>query len=333
MSPIGDDQKGVAISGNEVCCVVVSFNTKALTLRCLAAFREAACVVSEVCVVDNASSDETVSLLMDSAYWNDLEQIRKKNTPVLSVISLSQNIGFGPANNMGVGSTTSPFVALVNSDAFVFPGALQTLRDYLLANPKVGVVGPRLLNSDGSMQESRFPFPNPARAWAENLGLAGIMKWINRESGLSQGPVEWLSGACLMFRREVWERVAGFDESFFLYSEETDLQRRVRLSGWEVHWVPEAVVTHLGGSSGVGMREAVREYFFEGIDRYFLKHYGRWGAVSLRAATATGAALRWVRSVLGGRGQRHELYWILKRQLSRKFPEMRAVDLCHMSEP
>jgi GT2 family glycosyltransferase len=142
--------------------------------------------------------------------WSKLE---KKNTPVLSVIRLSQNIGFGPANNMGVGSTTSPFVALVNSDAFVFPGALQTLRDYLLANPKVGVVGPRLLNVDGSMQESRFSFPNPVRAWAENLGLATIMKWINRDGLLSQGPVEWLSGACLMFRREVWERVGGFDES------------------------------------------------------------------------------------------------------------------------
>ena len=317
---------------NKVCCVVVSFNTKALTLRCLAAFREAACVVSEICVVDNASSDGTASTLTDDSYGKSLETGGKKNIPALSVIGLSKNIGFGPANNRGVSSTMSPFVALVNSDAFVFPGALMTLRDYLLANPKVGVVGPRLLNVDGSMQESRFPFPNPVRAWAENLGLGTIVKRIHCDGGLSQGPVEWLSGACLMLRREVWERVGGFDESFFLYSEETDLQRRVRLAGWEVHWVPEAVVTHLGGSSGVGMREAVREHFFEGVDRYFLKHYGRRGAVSLRAATATGAALRWVRSALGGRGQRKELYWLLKRQLSRKFPEMRQINLCHNIE-
>ena len=332
MSLIGDDHWGANPLDNQVCCVVVSFNTKALTLRCLAAFREAGCVVSEICVVDNASSDGTASTLTHDLHWKNLEPRGKEDFPSLTVIGLSKNIGFGPANNRGVSSTTSPFVALVNSDAFVFPGALMTLRDYLLANPKVGVVGPRLLNVDGSMQESRFPFPNPLRAWAENLGFGTIVKRIHCDGGLSQGSVEWLSGACLMLRREVWERVGGFDESFFLYSEETDLQRRVRLAGWEVLWVPEAVVTHVGGSSGVGMREAVRELFFEGIDRYFLKHYGTRGAVSLRAATATGAALRWVRSALGGRGQRKELYWILKRQLSRKFPDIRQVDLCQNIE-
>ena len=222
MNPIGDDQERGAPSSSEVCCVIVSFNTKALTLRCLAAFGEAGRVVSEVCVVDNASSDGTASALEHWNHYLDLEHVEERIPPGLSVISLSENIGFGPANNKGVGSTTSPFVALVNSDAFVFPGALQTLRDYLLAKPKVGVVGPRLLNADGSMQESRFPFPNPGRAWAENLGVAKLMKWIGPDCGLSQGPVEWLSGACLMFRREVWERVGGFDESFFLYSEETD---------------------------------------------------------------------------------------------------------------
>ncbi|NBV86425.1 MAG: glycosyltransferase, partial [Verrucomicrobia bacterium] len=139
-----------------ISCVVVSFNTRMLTLRCLAAFVEADGICSEVCVVDNASSDGTAAALAGGALGWDLEQAGKKGHPQLRVISLSKNIGFGPASNIGVDSTAAPFVALVNSDAFVYPGALQVLRDYLLANPKVGVAGPRLLNSDGSIQESRF---------------------------------------------------------------------------------------------------------------------------------------------------------------------------------
>ncbi|MEI6871463.1 MAG: glycosyltransferase family 2 protein [Verrucomicrobiota bacterium] len=309
-------------NAGKVSCVVVSFNTKLLTLRCLAAFFEADCLCSEVCVVDNASTDGTaIALEREPAEWA-LSQVEKKTIPKLQVISLSNNIGFGSASNVGVGSTNAPFVALVNSDAFVFPGALQVLRDYLLANPKVGVVGPRLLNADGSIQESRFAFPTPWRVWGENLGISRFAKWITGDGGLSQGAVEWLSGACLMFRREAWRQVQGFDESFFLYSEEIDLQRRMQLAGWEVHWVPEAVVTHLGGSSGAVMREVVRECVFDGGDRYFLKHYGRLGAISLRAATATGAALHWVRATLGGHGRATEAEWIFRRQISRALPRV-----------
>ncbi len=306
----------------KVSCVVVSFNTKKLTLRCLAAFAEADCLCSEVCVVDNASTDGTaVALKREPAEWA-FDQVEKKTAPKLQIISLSNNIGFGSASNIGVDSTNAPFVALVNSDAFVFPGALQVLRDYLLANPKVGVVGPRLLNADGSIQESRFAFPTPWRVWSENLGISRFAKWMTGDGGLSHGAVEWLSKACLMFRREAWSQVSGFDESFFLCSEEIDLQRRMQLAGWEVHWVPEAVVTHLGRSRGAVMREVIREYIYDGGDRYFLKHYGRWGAISLRAATATGAALYWVRATLGGQGRATDAEWIFRRQISRALPRV-----------
>jgi len=277
-------------------------------------------IVSEVCVVDNASTDGSAPALENGSFWQGGDEFRSGSLPSLKVLSLPKNLGFGPANNLGVEATKSPFIALVNSDAFVFPGALQTMRDYLVGHPQVGVVGPRLLNADGTVQESRFAFPTPWRAWFENLGGARILDWLGVEGGDGHGNFDWLSGACLMLRREAWVQADGFDESFFLYSEETDLQKRIRSNKWEVHWVPEAVVTHLGGSSGLGVRQTVRECFFEGVDRYFLKHHGWFGAASLRAATATGAALRWTCELLHDTRRAQEAAWIFKRQVSRKFP-------------
>jgi GT2 family glycosyltransferase len=115
--------------------------------------------------------------------------------------------------------------------------------------------------------------------------------------------------------------VGGFDETFFLYSEETDLQRRIRKAGWEIHWVPDALVTHVGGGSGGSRRAEVKEWFFQGVDRYFLKHYGRGGALMLRVATVFGACLRWMAAVLLSRGERRrEASWILRRQAFSPFP-------------
>jgi GT2 family glycosyltransferase len=242
------------------------------------------------------------------------------------VIRAERNIGFGPANNLAAAGVRGSFIALINSDAYVHPGALDLLVDKLIKNPSTALTGPLLLNLDGSIQESRFPYPTPARAWLENLGFSKLARFLGRGQ-LDRTESEWLSGACLVVRREVWEQSGGFDESFFLYAEETDWQRRLRDAGWEIHFVPEAKVTHVGGASGLERCFRVRERFFEGADRYILKHHGLSGAVSFRAATAVGAALRWARCVaggiigLGGQQSAKAWAWLLGRQLFRRLPE------------
>ncbi len=299
--------------------VVVSYNTKSLTVRCVESVCRVAPPGTQICVVDNASADGSVGALRELA--------GSASRPV-RVIAAGRNLGFGAANNLGVDATEGEFIALVNSDAFVRKGVLQGLQDYLKRNPKAAVVGPRLENSDGSFQESRFVFPTPRRAWVENLGLARLARLLRRlKSGKPwrDGPVEWLSGACLMVRRAAWEHVGGFDESFFLYAEETDLQRRMASKGWEIHWTPDLVVTHIGGSSGLAEREAVREHFFEGADRYILRYHGLPGVWVFRAATAAGAALRWSWYALRGghRGRSARRWaWILRRQISSPIPRM-----------
>ncbi len=292
-----------------IAAIVVSFNTRALTLRCLETLLAAGDSIAEIVVVDNGSVDGSVEAMEGLS-----EKVR--------VIRAGRNLGFGAANNLGMRSTSSRYVALVNSDAFVEPDAMRVLRKHLLSRPQVGVVGPLLLNADGSRQESCFHFPTPGRAWLENSGLLWLGKRIHREPVLSAGRVEWVSGACLMVRREVIEQVGGFDEAFFLYSEETDWQRRIRNAGWSVEWEPAARVVHLGGASGGIASLVVREYFYSGVDRYFLKHHGVPGVMALRGATFFGALLRGILGVFGGGVLRPGGYtlWLLNRQLTHRFP-------------
>jgi hypothetical protein len=299
--------------------IVVSFNTRDLTLRCVNALCSEPSVAS-VCVVDNASTDGSREALIQRSY----QQALVPEGARLKVECLSENRGFGAANNIGMRLSDMEFVALINSDAFVLSGALERLCAYLRSHREVGLVGPRLLNSDGSFQESRFHFPSPARAWAENLGLVGLGKSLSFSCNRSRaGAVEWLSGACMLVRREVWERTGGFDEDFFLYSEETDWQVRIRQLGWKIHWVPEAVAIHLGGSSGLSQREVVREHFYESVDRYFLKHFGRFGALSLRCATIVGAALRWfAAAVCSSSLKKRNSAWVFFRQATRDLPPL-----------
>jgi len=295
--------------------VVVSYNTKALTLQCLESLQGDLPAGTEVCVVDNASSDGSVCAL---------KQFAQGVESSVQVICADRNLGFGAANNLGAASTTGEFIALVNSDAFVKAGALEGLRGYLQSTPQAAIAGPRLENADGSFQESRFAFPSPFRAWVENLGLARVNRFLTRKRPQTPGPVQWLSGACLMVRRAVWEEAGGFDESFFLYAEETDLQRRIAAMGWEIHWAPDFVVTHIGGSSGLAEREVVRERFFEGADRYILRYHGVSGAWLFRAATVCGAVLRWgwcaLRSGRKGKSARRWA-WIVRRQILSPFPK------------
>ena len=294
--------------------VVVSYNTKALTLRCLESLCSSVPRGTEVCVVDNDSSDGSACAL---------EQFAQRSAVVVRVICAERNLGFGSANNLGAASTTGEFIALVNSDAFVQGTALEGLQGYLRETPQAAIAGPRLENADGSFQESRFAFPSPFRAWMENLGLARVSRFFTWKRPHTAGRVQWLSGACLVVRRAVWESAGGFDESFFLYAEETDLQRRIAAMGWEIHWVPGLVVTHIGGSSGLAEREVVRERFFEGADRYILRYHGVFGIWLFRSATVCGAVLRWGWSVLrsGRQGKAARRWaWIVRRQISSPLP-------------
>jgi GT2 family glycosyltransferase len=300
--------------------IIVSYNTRAMTLECLRAlYADVGGMAAEVWVVDNASADGSV------------EAVRAEFTQV-RVIANDKNVGFGAANNQAMREAAGRYLLLLNSDAFPRPGAVAAMVDFLDRRPEAGLVGPRLLNKDGSLQRSCFPFPSPARAWLENLWISAVFpdrpklgdyrRWAHD----SEREVDWLIGACMLVRREVLERVGGFDERFFMYAEESDWQRRMRDAGWKVLFTPAAEVVHLGGASGANEKAKINRHFFESLDYYEYKHHGVLGLVSLRAAMTVGCFIRtilWTGVLLFVPGRRAVaaskaklLSWLFVRQMT-----------------
>lgn len=268
--------------------IVVSYNTREMTLDCLRALDadvRSLRLSAEVFVVDNASRDGSPAAI-------------RAAFPGVRVIENSTNAGFGAANNLAMNVARGRHLLLLNSDAFVRPGAVANLVAYLDGHADVGVVGPRLLNADGSLQVSCFPFPSPARAWLENLWLPKLFPRHEQIADYRRWPhdverrVDWVVGACMLVRREVYQQVGGFDERFFMYAEETDWQQRIRSAGWGIAFTPASEVTHLGGASGSAESAKISRSFFVSLDRYELKHHGLGGLVLLRMAMLAGALLR-----------------------------------------
>jgi GT2 family glycosyltransferase len=282
-------QKAEAASSRPLLSVIIiSYNTRDMTLECLRVLEaelSASSLSAEVWVVDNASSDGSVDAIGEAF-------------PQVRVIANTANTGFGAANNQAMRQANGEYFLLLNSDAFPRPGALAALVEYSKQHPEAGVVGPRLLNADGSLQRSCWKFPSPARAWLENVGIVAavpnhpVLGDYSRWEHDTQRNVDFVIGACMLLPRAVYERVGGFDERFFMYSEESDWQRRIHDAGWQVAFTPSAEVTHLGGASGASDKARINRYFFESLDRYERKHHGLAGLVSLRAAMALGCLVR-----------------------------------------
>ena len=266
--------------------IIVSYNTRSMTLECVRTLYERLEGISaEVFVVDNASRDGSAQAVAEAF-------------PKVWLIANAANIGFGAANNLALRMAVGRYLLLLNTDAFPHIGCLRALVRYLDDHPRAGVAGPRLVNMDGSLQRSCWRFPTPIRTWLEGLLISDLMArhpafddykhWrhdIERE-------VDFIAGACLLVRRDTYVQVGGFDERFFMYQEETDWQFRIKQAGWKVVFTPSGVVTHLGGASGKAEITKVNQIFFESLDRYNLKHYGRFGLAVNRIAQVVAAALR-----------------------------------------
>jgi GT2 family glycosyltransferase len=268
--------------------IIVSYNTQAMTLDCLKALYQGLGGLSaEVFVVDNASADGSPAAIRTAF-------------PEVHLIENTRNAGFGEANNQAMAEARGEFFLLLNSDAFPEPNAIPALVAYLQSHPEAAVAGPRLLNTDGTLQLSCFRFPSPAGVWLENLWISTLLPnhptlgYYRRWAHDQERCVDFVIGACLLVRREAYEQVGGFDDSFFMYQEETDWQRRMHDRGWQIGFTPSAVVTHLGGASGASEKARINNHFFESMDHYLHKHYGLPGLLSLRLAMFVGCFLRMI---------------------------------------
>jgi len=278
--------------------VIVSYRCARLLRDCLSSLR-----------ADRLTEGDVEAIVVDSASGDDTPAMVRREFPEVRLLESAENGGFARGNNAGIALARGGLILLLNPDTVVPPGAVRALARYLEARPAVAAVGPRLVYPDGSPQVGCQRFPTlateAARQW---MPLARPLGLVDRGDAAPRcaGPVDWVSGACLLVRRRALDRVGGLDEGFFLYFEETDWCLRARRAGLEVHHVPETAIVHVGGGSaaaaGVALERArVSSRFRESRRRYFRKHHGRLVAAAVEAVHAVRDGVRRVKAALGAR--------------------------------
>ena len=249
----------------------------------------------ETVVVDNGSSDGTLAFV-------------RERYPHIRVVE-AENRGLGAGWNIGIRETTAPYVLLLNADAWMTEGSLERLVDFAEARPRAAVVGPRLLNTDGTLQRSVRGYPTLWRLATEYLFLRKLAPRSSVLNAFYAGgfdhdevrSVEVVMGACMLLRRETVDQVGECDEDYFLFSEETDWCYRFRKAGWEVVFFPGAECIHVRGASHSGRlyRENLRGHLL-----FLSKHRGP--TVAERARRLLLVSLRF-RSIVF-RGERGRAY-------------------------
>lgn len=245
--------------------IVVNRNTADLLVGCLDfIFQSDLDLHPEVVVVDNGSSDDSVLRV-------------KERYPQVIVIEAGRNLGFAAANNMAVQQAKGDFVLLVNTDALLQNGCAQSLLKIMDADPRVGMVGPQLLNEDGSLQTSYEAAPTLATETLNRSLLKRLFpsRFPGKSRKLSEPEqVETLIGAVMMIRRQALEQLGGFDEDYFFFLEETDLAVRMRQARWKVIHDPRAKAVHLQGATAKRYQSSARIEFYRSRYLFFRKHYG-----------------------------------------------------------
>ncbi|MDA8156342.1 MAG: glycosyltransferase family 2 protein [Actinomycetota bacterium] len=225
--------------------IIISFNTRGILRRCLAllcgTLKDSAC---EVIVVDNNSTDGSLEM-MAAEY------------PEITVIRNEKNVGFAKANNQAINIARGQYLLLLNSDAFATGNAVNLLVRFLDGHPAAGIAGPKVLNPDGSLQSKGYFFPSvfysiftltKMHRIVPHKILSKILRhyyWNENETR----DVDWVSGCCLLVRRDAITRIGPLSEDFFMYCEDVELCFRAKKHGYQVWYVPEAVVTHLNCGS------------------------------------------------------------------------------------
>lgn len=291
--------------------VIVNYRTAGLTIDCLHS------LVSEVrslpgtrvVITDNASGDGSVEKIQDAIEtegWGDWASLQP----------LERNGGFAYGNNAAIrpaleSTNPPPYILLLNPDTIVRPRALQALVEFMDSHPDVGIAGSRLEDPDGTPQRSAFRFHSilSELEFGVRLGIVSklLTNWIVAPPVSDEtGPTDWVAGASMIVRRQVFEEAGLMDEDYFMYYEEMDFCLQAKRAGWSCWYVPESHIVHLVGQAS-GVTDTKRppkrlpQYWFDSRERYFLKNHGWLYTAGADAALIVGFALWRLRRVIQGK--------------------------------
>jgi GT2 family glycosyltransferase len=254
--------------------IIISWNTREMLQACLdSVFAHSEGLAFEVIVVDNASDDGSADMVADTF-------------PAVRLIRNTRNVGFAAANNQGFAIASGRHVLLLNSDTIVHGDVLKKSVEWLDMHPKVAAMGCRVLNTDGTVQNTCSMYPSLLNQilltsglsrlpWPRFLGRYQMADWkrdVERE-------VEVISGCYLLVRKSVIDEIGPLDEAFFFFGEETDWCKRMRDAGWSLMFAPVGEITHHGGGSVKKLNDKRDVMLSEAIIRLHRKHSGYVGAM------------------------------------------------------
>lgn len=264
--------------------VILSYNTRDLTLKCLDFLHKSKDTEFEIIVIDNASSDGSIQAI-------------SQKFPQVKLIPNQDNVGFAKGNNQGMIKTKGNIILLLNSDCFVEPDTLAICQKSLA---KYDVVGCKLLNSDRSIQPSFGFFPTLSRlflqmTFIDNLPI--VRKYIKAvhvrdlTRYTREQEADWVTGAFTMLKREVFKKTGGIDEKYFMYGEEMEWMYRVKKDGFKIGFIPQATAVHLQGAS---TKSKTKMFLSEmkGLIYWYSKHNPKWQQIILSWILIFGCLIR-----------------------------------------
>ena len=287
----------------ELVVSIINYRTGSLTISCVeSVLADVGGIDAEVVVVDNASGDGSADLIED---W-----ILENPSPVpVRLIRSSQNTGFSGGHNQSFAAVAADYFLVLNSDALLRPGHLQTLLATAKALPEAGLFAPRLEDEDGTPQVSSFRFHSLLSEFIRAACSGPITRLLRRwDLPLGVNPdrsmIEWASFACILIRGEVIQEIGPMDDGYFLYFEDAEFCLRARRAGWGIEPVPEARAIHLRGGSGP-MKSLRKEhkrlpvYYWRSRARFFTQAYGRAGLWAANLIWHAGRGIAQSRRLLG----------------------------------
>lgn len=281
--------------------VILNWRTPAMTLQATeAALRALEGIGGALVIVDNDSGDGSFEAMAQAV----VERGWDRGPQQVRVLQSGHNGGFGAGNNFGIRAGLPDggrpdFVYILNSDAFPEAGAIRALLDHLLTHPETGFAGSYIHGPDGEPHRTAFRFPSVAGEFEAHLRLGLVSRLLAGSIVAQPIPaettrVDWLAGASLMMRQEVLDRIGLFDETFFLYFEETDLCRRAARAGWPTDYVLASRVVHIGSvSTGMKSWGRIPGFWLDSRWHYFTKNHGTaYAVVATLAALSAGGLWR-----------------------------------------
>jgi GT2 family glycosyltransferase len=308
--------------------IIVNTNTRELVLQCLeSVYANAPTCEFEIIVVDNASTDGSCEAI-------------KARYPEVRLIQNSKNMGFSVANNQALEVARGGRLLLLNSDTIVLPGSLDKLLDAIERDESVGVVAPKLIYPDGSLQMSYVPipdlvaafcsffevkrlFPLSARAKISRTGLTrmagksvgGYLSWFSGQNPATKmiDRNTYVAGACLLIRRECYEQVGGLDPGFFISVDDADYSLRVHKEGWKILYLAEATIVHIKGGTLGDRYRWTSALAYQSMFYFMKKHRGTWAFYISKMFAVVAVFGRWLGKALRRRSERRESWALLMK--------------------